>query len=130
LSDRRIRVSGTVVSGKGDGSRFTELDWVKKQFVDKIGFEPFPGTLNVLLKDATNRDILEVNKERTFAIEPPDKSYCKGVALRAMISSTVMGAIIVPQVPGYSLDLLEIVAPMNLRGRLHLKNGDAITLQF
>ena len=125
-----MRVSGTVASGKGDGSRFTELDWVKKQFVEKIGFEPFPGTLNVLLKDATNRDILEVNKERTVAIEPPDKSYCKGIALRTTISSAVIGAIIVPEVPGYNLDLLEIVAPMNLRGRLHLKDGDTITLEF
>ena len=119
-----------VASGKGDGSRFTELSWVKKQFVDKIGFEPFPGTLNVILKDTTNRDVLEVNKERTVAIEPPDKSYSKGIALRTTISSTVMGAIVVPQVHGYSLDLLEIVAPMNLRGRLHLKDGDAITLEF
>jgi len=125
-----MRVSGTIVSGKGDGSRFTELDWVKKQFVEKIGFDPFPGTLNVLLKDATNRDILEVNKERTVAIEPPDESYCKGIALRMTISGTVIGAIIVPEVPGYSLDLLEIVAPMNLRGRLHLKDGDTITLEF
>jgi riboflavin kinase len=125
-----MRVSGTVASGKGDGSHFTELDWAKKQFVEKIGFEPFPGTLNVLLKDVTNRDILEVNKERTVAIEPPDNSYCKGIALRTTISSTVIGAIIVPEVPGYNLDLLEIVAPMNLRGRLHLKNGDAITIEF
>jgi CTP-dependent riboflavin kinase len=125
-----MRVSGTVASGKGDGSHFTELDWVKKQFVEKFGFEPFPGTLNVLLKNATNRDILEVNQERTVAIEPPEKSYCKGIALRTTISSTVMGAIIVPQVPGYSLDLLEIVAPMNLRGRLHLKDGDTVTLEF
>ena len=125
-----MRVSGTIVSGKGEGSRFTELDWVKKQFVNKIGFDPFPGTLNVLLKDVTNRDILEVNKGRTVTIDPPEKSYCKGIALRTTISSTVMGAIIVPEVPGYNLALLEIVAPMNLRGRLHLKNGDAITIEF
>ncbi|MCK5680315.1 DUF120 domain-containing protein, partial [bacterium] len=39
--------TGEIVKGAGKAAFFTQLDWVTKQCVAKLGFTPFPGTLNI-----------------------------------------------------------------------------------
>ncbi len=39
-------VAGSCARGR-DGRSFTRLDWVRRQFRDKLGFDPYPGTLNL-----------------------------------------------------------------------------------
>ncbi|MEM3712744.1 MAG: DUF120 domain-containing protein [Thermoproteota archaeon] len=36
------------------------------------------------------------------------------------------GAVVIPRVPSYPKDMLEIIAPVNLRETLGLKDGDEI----
>jgi riboflavin kinase len=125
-----VKITGSVLSGRGKGSYFTELDWAKRQFVEILGFEPAPGTLNIRLEKMKNRDILQLRRSRTAAIEPPDRSFYRGIVLPTVIDNVVKGAIVVPQVPNYDSHFLEIVAPINLREKLNLKDGDAVTLEF
>jgi riboflavin kinase len=40
----------------------------------------------------------------------------------------VEGAIIIPQVPFYPEDVLEVIAPFSLRERLKLRDGDEVRL--
>ena len=40
-------IRGRLVGGIGLGRHFTRLDWARRQFIDKLGIDPFPGTLNV-----------------------------------------------------------------------------------
>ncbi|MDP6927209.1 MAG: DUF120 domain-containing protein, partial [Rhodospirillales bacterium] len=42
-----MELRGQVVSGGRLAAFFTQLDWVMEQCAEKLGFEPFPGTLNV-----------------------------------------------------------------------------------
>ncbi len=44
-------IQGIVQGGLGQGNSFTQLDWVRQQFRDKIGFDPYPGTLNLRVQD-------------------------------------------------------------------------------
>jgi CTP-dependent riboflavin kinase len=37
-------------------------------------------------------------------------------------------AVVAPKVEGYPADLLEIIAPADLREQLHLKDGDTMTV--
>jgi riboflavin kinase len=41
---RKITLRGRVSSGGGTGSFFVNLPWAKKQFKEKLGFDPYPGT--------------------------------------------------------------------------------------
>jgi riboflavin kinase len=125
-----MKVKGRVVSGKGSGRGFTELEWAKKQFVRALGFEPFPGTLNARLEETTNLDILEQGQCRAITIEPPDKNYHEGLVLQTFVNGVVRVAIVIPQIPNYDPHLVEIIAPVNLRRVLNLKDGDTITLEF
>jgi riboflavin kinase len=38
-------------------------------------------------------------------------------------------AIVIPDVPNYPEDVLEIVAPVNLREKLQLKDGDHVEIE-
>ena len=46
-----MQLSGRVVTGTGQGAGFTELEHAKRQFLDKLGIDTWPGTLNVKLDD-------------------------------------------------------------------------------
>lgn len=45
----RITLSGVLVSGMGEGAYYMTLDGYTRQFRSKVGYVPFPGTLNVRL---------------------------------------------------------------------------------
>jgi riboflavin kinase len=51
-----ISFEGRVVSGMGEGAYYMSLGGYRKQFYEKLGYEPYPGTLNVKLVDKIFRD--------------------------------------------------------------------------
>ncbi|MEM3727822.1 MAG: DUF120 domain-containing protein [Candidatus Bathyarchaeia archaeon] len=118
-------MKGKIVSGSGEGSFFTALPWVKRQIKEKLGFVPYPGTLNLKLAGeyVEGRKLLENVK----AIEIlPELGYCRGKCFRAYIGRDVACAVALPCVENYPKDVLEIVAPSNLREKLKLKDGDEL----
>lgn len=50
-----IEYSGSVSTGMGDGQWFVSLDGYAKQFRERLGYELFPGTLNVELNETSVR---------------------------------------------------------------------------
>jgi riboflavin kinase len=117
---KKITLNGKVFSGRGTGSFFVNLPWAKKQFKEKLGFNPYPGTLNLQLESRTDTDILWTAEG--IKIEPQE-SFHSGRCFKALVMKKVWGAIVLPDVQGYPHDLLEILAPVNLRKRLELKDG-------
>jgi len=117
---KKITLRGRVSSGGGTGSLFVNLPWAKKQFREKLGFSPYPGTLNLQLTSRTDTENLR--KAEGIKIEPQE-GFHSGRCLKALVMEKVWGAIVVPDVPGYPHDILEILAPVNLRKALELKDG-------
>jgi riboflavin kinase, archaea type len=115
---------GKVFSGKGEGKKYVALPWVKRQIKQKLGYNPYLGTLNICLstKSIPQKSILDTVSGAEIN---PAKGYCPGKLIKAQIS-TVPCAIVVPQIPSYPKDVLEIVAPVNLREKLKLKDGDCV----
>jgi riboflavin kinase, archaea type len=50
-SPKHIDFTGTIISGMGEGAYYMSMKGYTKQFKSKLGYVPFPGTLNVKLKD-------------------------------------------------------------------------------
>jgi riboflavin kinase len=102
------------------------LPWVKQQIKQKLGFIPYPGTLNVMLSEECKqpRELLE--KAHSTKICPAD-GYCTGALFEALIG-TLQCAIIVPDAPIYQKALLEVISPHNLREALQLEDGSEITV--
>jgi riboflavin kinase len=122
----QIFFEGTVFSGKGRGKKFVELPWFKRQVEEKLGFSPYPGTLNLLLtdKNVENRRLLEISDSLTVE---PQTGYYSGIMFRAKIDAMEC-AVVIPIMPNYPNDVLEITAPVCLREQLKLVDGTVVAV--
>lgn len=115
---------GKVFSGSGEGKKFIILPWVREQIEEKMGFSPYPGTLNLSLTDKTAKKRETLRTLKAIRIEPKDGFY-RGALYRALIKKLEC-AVVIPEVPNYPADTLEIIAPVYLRGQLGLKDGSLV----
>ena len=124
-----LTLYGKIVSGLGEGKVFTELPWAKEQFLNKVGINPYPGTLNLKLENPLALEGLQKLKSRPgIVIVPDNPAFCQGICYKIMIQGSIPGAIVIPLVPEYPADKLEIIAPYNLKERLKVQDGDEITV--
>ena len=119
-------IRGIVRAGQGQARGFTQLDWVRRQFRDKLGFDPYPGTLNLQIDDRAT--LARWRALPGISIEP-SPGYCAAKCHRVRIDAKVDAVWIVPQVPGYGEDVVELIAAASLRESLHLRDGDSVWIQ-
>ena len=126
-----IILYGKIISGLGEGKVFVELPWAKAQFIDKVGIDPYPGTLNLKLENPEALKGLQKLRELPGIIIIPDNpAFCQGKCYKIMIQGKIPGAIVIPLVPEYPNDKLEIISPYNLKELLKVQDGAEITVTF
>jgi riboflavin kinase len=125
---KTVTLQGRVFSGQGDGTKFLSLPWVQKQIIEKLGFKPFLGTLNLHLTQKSTEAKKELIETGKAIIIVPVKGFCCGLCYKARIMDKIDGAIIIPQAPDYPRALLEVIAPVSLRKTLKLREGDEVQL--
>jgi len=126
---KTLRIKGTVFSGKGEGAKFIELPWVKKQIIEKLGFTPYGGTLNIELtkEEFEKRALLE--KAESIEISPV-KGFSRGKCFKANVMDKLECAIVIPEIPNYPENVIEVIAPTNLREKLQLRDGDSVEVKI
>lgn len=117
---------GTVFSGKKEGKKFLELTWVRQQIQRKMGFTPYAGTLNLHLSKEMAEKRKQLQTQNGIVVEP-EKGYCPGALYKATINATEC-AVIIPLIPKYPSDVLEVISPIYLRGKLGLADGASVTV--
>jgi CTP-dependent riboflavin kinase len=138
MADGR-KVTGVVFSDMAQGASFMALEWVRRVLREKLGFSPYAGTLNLRLESTRElsewRNILE--SIEGIDIPSPDPSFCRSRCFMARLGNFSEGlderlrvAVLVPQVPGYPADKIEIVASCHIKESLHVRDGDRLTLEF
>lgn len=120
-------VRGVVREGKGEGKTFTQLDWVREQFRLKVGFDPYPGTLNVQTSEGER--LAGWRTRQGIQIEPRP-GYCAAVALRVSVNGKINAVWVIPFVPNYPTDVLELMAGVSLRETLGLGTGDQVSIEL
>jgi riboflavin kinase, archaea type len=122
----KIVVAGTVFSGDGSGKEFVDLPWFKRQVEEKLGFSPYSGTLNLRLtgKEVEKRGLLETAGNLTVE---PKTGYYSGLLFRATIDGLECG-VVIPIMPNYPSDLLEVIASVYLRSSLKLADGSLVVI--
>jgi len=129
-----VMLEGTVFTGLGEGAYYIGKDHYRTQFIEKLHFDPYSGTLNLKLTsdyDIKAREELEgypalevegfKNEDRTFGVV---KCY------PALIGSKVKGALITALRSHYDISVLEIIAPVCLRKQLNLKDGNKVKVEI
>ena len=123
-----MKLTGKVVSGARRAAFFTQLDWVQEQCAAKLGFKPYPGTLNIELSSQSLINLRVLEKEAKTEFVPPDPKYCVARLLSVSLSS-IAGAMIFPaeDVRIHGKSIVEIIAPVRLKDVLNIEDGDQIT---
>lgn len=128
-------LKGKIVSGANEAAFFTQLDWVLEQCMEKLGFKPFPGTLNVEILPECLLEAESIQEEKGIELIPPDRNdpidstFCTAQVLPVSIEG-MDGAIIIPEekVKIHDKNIIEAIAPVNLKNALNVDDGDIITL--
>jgi riboflavin kinase len=123
-----MKVKGRVVKGLGESGKFLAIDWVDKQLCEKFGFSPFPGTLNIRVDDSGVQELLK--KKATERLTHQSEGFCDAILFKALVNETQECGVIIPLVPGYDGQLLEIVAPVHLKEALKIDDGDEVVLHL
>jgi len=124
-----IKLHGVVTRGINQALFFTEIPWVKKQFIDKLGIDPYPGTFNITVM-ASDRDKLnQIREAKGIKIIPEDKNFCAASSFPVLINRQIRGAVIIPQVHDYPPEKMEIISTENIKGALSLNDGDQVEIE-
>lgn len=109
-------LEGRPVNGTGRGARFTRLDWVRSQLLETVGIDPFPGTFNLHLDDGEDQvRWREWSNIPGFTLEPVDTGFCRARCYPVQVMGNIPAAVLLPQVPDYPADQVELVAALPLR---------------
>lgn len=128
-----IFLEGELFSGLGEGSYYIGQEGYRTQLEKKLGFDPYPGTLNIRLKPGyeNERDILNslpLISIKGFTTEK--RSFGPAKCAKAIMNNEVQVSIILAMRSHYGSDVIEIVSEENLRKKLKLKDGDAIKIKI
>lgn len=129
--EEKVCITGKVMSGVGEGKYYVSLDGYRKQFIEKLGFDPYPGTLNLRISKEQMYFRRLLDEEEGILIsgfKTEDRTFGDVKAFRCRIDG-VEGAVIIPMRTHYSKEVLEIIAPVKLREKLGLKDGDSVEVE-
>ncbi|MCI4346484.1 MAG: DUF120 domain-containing protein [Thermoplasmata archaeon] len=127
----RLALTGAVASGLGEGRYYLSQPGYVVQFTERLGYTPFPGTLNVRVG---SEDLLRTTSLREWkgiridGFSASGRTFGGATCLVARMNSQPCH-LITPDRSHYT-DVIEFVAPVELRKVLSLKDGQPVTLEI
>lgn len=120
--------NGRLFTGLGEGGYYVSLHGYAKQFLRELGFEPFPGTLNLRLSSPAQ---IEQRRQLQFlkgieiqGFEDGTRTYGPVKCFKATFEGKHLAAVLGIERTHYDHSVLEVIARSDLRRSLGLKDGD------
>lgn len=127
---RALKLVGRVVSGLGEGSYYIRQEGYRRQFKRALGFDPYPGTLDLKL-DKESLELREMLQDmpgkRIEGFTTPERTFGPVKCFNAKLRGATV-AIVLP-FRTHLTDVIEVIASKNLRKRLGLADGDRVKLE-
>ena len=131
--DKSVFFEGVVFTGLGEGRYYMSLEGYRKQFLEKLGFDLFPGTLNLRLTSPHELEERRRLEEGRSILIPGFangvRTYSAVKVLPAKVNRLVDGAVLLIERTHHGGDVLEVVAPIDLRKRFKIKDGDRVNVE-
>lgn len=132
LDKSGLQLDGKVVSGMGEGAYYMSLEGYRSQFNEKLGYEPYAGTLNLKLLNQSSvrmRSMMD-NYPSVFirGFTDSSRSYGWVKCYPAILNDGAVdkAAVIVLERTHYDNSMLEVIAPIGIKDLLGIKNGDFV----
>lgn len=122
-----IELVGRVKTGLGEGRYYMRQPEYKKQFVSRIGINPYHGTLNLSLSKKNTGVLMSIKRRRGMLIKgfkKGRKTFGDVLCYRAEVSGVKCG-LVLPKLSKH-FAVAEIISSGMLRKTMKLKDGDRV----
>jgi riboflavin kinase len=134
--DAEVALRGGVTSGMGEGRHYISLPGYMRQFDEKLGYEPFLGTLNLELESESVRERGRLTSYEPVTIEgweDEERTYGPAYCYPATVENEAGehyedAHVVTPERTHHGDDQLEVIAPVKLRDELGLDDGSTLTV--
>jgi len=125
-----MELKGEVTSGLGKGKYYMSKEVYQEAFDEKIGFRPFPGTLNLEVDEDSREDFEQ--EEETLEIREvyEDGERLSNVDITPCKIKGVECGLLRLEFTEHEDDIAEVIAPVELREKFNLEDGDKIVLKI
>ncbi len=133
-SPSHVILKGTLVSGMGEGAYYMGLKGYTKQFKPKIGYIPFPGTLNVKLDQKIHQEaikqfeILEGIKINSFSDGKRTYGWVK--CFPATLNNSINCELIILERTHHDTSIIELISKVCIRKTGKLKDGSKVSIKI
>ena len=128
-----IEFKGTIVSGMGEGAYYMSLKGYERQFKSTLGYAPFPGTLNVKLKDKEFIEAKHALDTHTGIMingfSDGKRTYGWVKCYPAKINNLVDAALITLERTHHDDSVIELISLENIKKVTKLSTGSQISIK-
>ena len=129
-----LELNGSVISGLGEGAYYMSLNGYTKQFKIKIGYVPFPGTLNIKLNQLQATQIIQQLDELDSTVIEPfsdgKRTYGWVKCFRAKLNNSFNCELIRLERTHHDSSVIELISKTNLRKIARLKTGSKVRVKI
>lgn len=129
-----IDLSGVLVAGMGEGKYYMSLKGYTKQFAQKIGYVPFPGTLNVKLDKKEHveslRQLNNLDGTKIDGFSDGKRTYGWVKCFACKLNDKVDAQLIILERTHHDLSTIELISKFEIRKKLALKSGSSISIKI
>jgi len=130
-----IVLSGKLVSGLGEGAYYMSLKGYTKQFIKKIGYIPYPGTLNIRLDNKKFSQMINQLDEDFISIKidsfsDKNRTYGWVKCYDAKLNNSYDCKLIRLERTHHDSSIIEFISKHNLRKTGKLKTGSKIKIKI
>ncbi len=126
-----ISIKGNVISGIGEGKYYVMKHGYRTQIIDKLFFDPYPGTLNVKVEPIYEQEIEKLRNKKGIIIDgfiEDGRKYGKVFSFFCIING-YPGALIIPEMSNYA-NIVEIIADTSLREKIKLRDESRVSVDI
>jgi riboflavin kinase len=127
-------LNGSVISGLGEGAYYMSLNGYTKQFKVKIGYVPFPGTLNIKLNQRQATQIIQQLDDLDNTIIDPfsdgKRTYGWVKCFHVTLNNSIKCELIRLERTHHDNSVIELISKNSLRKTARLKTGSKVTIKI
>lgn len=130
-ASKPLQFTGVVSSGWGDGKTYVTMKGYMRQFKEKLGYEPYPGTLNVTISHEDELIRQRIEREPAVRIDgfkEGDRTFGEVLCFPVEVNG-VEGAMLNIRRTHHDKNVVEVISPAHLRKVLSLSDGDPVTVK-
>ena len=133
-SPSHVELQGTLVSGMGEGAYYMSLKGYTNQFKSKIGYVPFPGTLNVRLDKKVHQEAIKqfesLDGITIKSFSDGKRTYGWVKCFPAKLNQSINCQLIILERTHHDDSIIELISKVCIRKSGKFKDGSKVTIKI